>query len=141
MLFFIYLANVAQITVIPGNSGLPAQGTLMSFVGFGFTSNENATLPSLQIGSQIALSQSECAAYFPHLNTFGILNQHFCATNTVTRASICGGDQGNGLWLNWLNSKVLLGVSSSNRVANCSAHYPTLHTRIDQYTSWIASFL
>lgn len=128
---------------MPPGTGLPNEGAVVSFAGFGFTSNDdNEPLPSLQIGSQTVISQDECINYFPHLRTHGISHQHFCAINTENYTSICGGDQGNGLYMEWVGGvNILAGVSSAIRVANCSAHYPALHTRANEYTDWIGSFL
>lgn len=128
---------------MPPGTGLPQVGTTVHFAGFGFTSNDiEDPLPALQIGAQTVLDQNLCIGYYPHIQTQGTASQHFCAVNTVARTSICGGDQGNGLFLEWLGgNNILLGISSANRVANCSAYYPALHTRADQYTEWIGSFL
>jgi secreted trypsin-like serine protease len=131
---------IAPITRLPSTSVFPTAGAQLHIVGFGFGATENQPIV-LQEAQLTVITETACGNAFPHLINNNLLGNHFCASNTITLANLCAGDQGGPIVDRDLN--IVAGLQSFNRDSNCGIlnSQPAAFIRVNQYNDFINQFL
>lgn len=125
------------------DSALLKAGTPLSIAGWGVTNAKAKEPPAqLQAGSTVIQSPEYCRRQSSRYYPFYSSARQFCAVDTPSHVvSGCFGDSGGpAIAQRSDGSAVEVGVVSSGG-PGCSRALPNVFTRVDQVSSWVASWI
>ncbi|SPT51665.1 Trypsin [Actinomadura madurae] len=138
-------AAVPQATV-PQATSIPAQGTPVRQIGWGYTSTSAGDPSQLPVQLQqldtkvIAPSTEKCRVDADGDDAWGIRDNDICTDNPEGVRGPCGGDSGSPLLTKVKGRWVIQGVDSRG-VGDVCGETPDIYTSIGHYHGWIAGVI
>jgi secreted trypsin-like serine protease len=125
------------------DAGLLATGTKLTIAGWGLTSpNAKEGSPVLKAGETIVQDSTDCKRQSRRYYPFYSPTLQLCAIDRPSdKVSGCFGDSGGpAIATRADGTPVEVGVVSTGG-PGCNRHLPNVFTRVDQITSWVASWI
>ncbi|KAF2901928.1 hypothetical protein ILUMI_04259 [Ignelater luminosus] len=110
------------------------EGELGLVSGWGLDSDSSSSIsPILRYTLDLIISNKECERFFG-----GFVTKTNVCLNGSNGRSACSGDSGGPLFIQspW-DEPIQAGIVSFGSAAGCEKGYPSVYTRVSEYTDWI----